>query len=104
MTTATHDTALAQPQGIRAAEPSLLRRMTRGLARFARRSRMSAFWGVIAGEAAIFGTRLFTSISYLWFNVVGCVTVVVVALLLTQFLRPAVAARQNDLRAVGDKP
>jgi len=53
MTTATHDTALAQPQGIRAAEPSLLRRMTRGLLRFARRSRMSAFWGVIAAAIVV---------------------------------------------------
>ena len=53
MTTATHDTALAQPQGIRAAEPSLLRRMMRGLARFARRSRMSAFWGVIAAAIVV---------------------------------------------------
>jgi len=53
MTTATHDTALAQPQGIRAAEPSLLRRMTRGLGRFARRSRMSAFWGVIAAAIVV---------------------------------------------------
>lgn len=63
----------------------------------------ATFWGLIAGEAAIFGTNLFTSISYLWFNVVGCVTVVVVALLLTQFVNPA-AATEKDLRAVGHKP
>jgi peptide/nickel transport system permease protein len=48
MSTATHDAALAQAQDIRAAEPSLLRRIARGLTRFARRSPMSAFWGVIA--------------------------------------------------------
>jgi ABC-type dipeptide/oligopeptide/nickel transport system permease subunit len=53
MTTATHDTALAQPPDVRAAEPSLLRRMTRGLARFARRSRMSAFWGLIAAAIVV---------------------------------------------------
>ena len=63
----------------------------------------AAFWGVIAGEGAIFGTKLFTSVSYLWFNVVGCVTVIVVALLLTPFVTPE-AARRNDLRAVADKP
>jgi hypothetical protein len=61
-----------------------------------------AFWGVLAGEAAIFGTKLFTSVSYLWFNVVGCVTVVAVALLLTQFVTPP-GAKQNTLRAVSDK-
>jgi peptide/nickel transport system permease protein len=53
MTTATHDTALAQAQDMRAAEPSLLRRMTRGLRRFARRSWMSAFWGVIAAAIVV---------------------------------------------------
>jgi peptide/nickel transport system permease protein len=53
MTTATHDTTLARPQDIRGAEPSLLRRMARGLVRFARRSRMSAFWGVIAAAIVV---------------------------------------------------
>jgi peptide/nickel transport system permease protein len=53
MTTATHDTALAQAQDMRAAEPSLLRRMARGLGRFARRSPMSAFWGVIAAAIVV---------------------------------------------------
>jgi hypothetical protein len=42
-------------------------------------------------------------VSYLWFNVVGCVTVVVVALLLTPFVNPR-AARRNDLPALADKP
>ena len=53
MTTATHDTALAQAHDMRAAEPSLLRRMTRGVRRFARRSWMSAFWGVIAAAIVV---------------------------------------------------
>ena len=53
MTTATHDTALAQAQDMRAAEPSLLRRMTRGVRRFARRSWMSAFWGLIAAAIVV---------------------------------------------------
>jgi len=38
-----------------------------------------AFYGVIAGEAAIFAARLFTNISFLWFNVIGCLVVVSVA-------------------------
>jgi len=39
-----------------------------------------AFWGVLAGEAAIFAANFFTRISFLWFNVIGSVVVVVVGL------------------------
>ena len=39
-----------------------------------------AFFGVLAGEAAIFAANLFTNISFLWYNVIGCVVVVLVAL------------------------
>jgi len=42
----------------------------------------AAFYGVIAGEAAIFAVALFTKISFLWFNVIGCVVVVLVALII----------------------
>jgi SSS family transporter len=45
----------------------------------------AAFIGVIAGEAAIFATSLFTKISFLWYNVIGCLVVVAVALALTHF-------------------
>jgi Na+/proline symporter len=48
----------------------------------------AAFWGVLAGEAAIFGAARFTAVSFLWYNVIGCVVVVVTALLLTAF-RPS---------------
>ena len=43
-----------------------------------------AFVGVIAGEAAIFAAAAFTKISFLWYNVIGCVMVVVVALLVSR--------------------
>ncbi len=43
----------------------------------------AAFWGVIAGEAAIFACAAFTDISFLWYNVVGSVIVVATGLLLT---------------------
>ncbi|MBV9765012.1 MAG: hypothetical protein JOZ48_09225, partial [Acidobacteriaceae bacterium] len=46
-----------------------------------------AFWGVIAGEAAIFSAALFTQISFLWYNVIGCLVVVVVALAISKFQR-----------------
>jgi Na+/proline symporter len=45
----------------------------------------AAFWGVLAGEAAIFSAALFTSISFLWYNVIGCLVVVAVGLLLSRF-------------------
>jgi len=48
----------------------------------------SAFWGMLAGEAAIFSAALFTSVSFLWYNVIGCLVVVAVGLLLAA-LRPA---------------
>ncbi len=45
-----------------------------------------AFYGVLAGEVAIFAAKLFTNISFLWFNVIGCVIVVAAALLIQRLL------------------
>jgi Na+/proline symporter len=45
-----------------------------------------AFWGVIAGEAAIFSLFLFTKISFLWYNVVGCAVVICVGVLVSRVL------------------
>lgn len=42
-----------------------------------------AFWGVLAGEAAIFYCWRFTSISFLWYNVIGCLVVIAVGCLLS---------------------
>ncbi|HWB82634.1 MAG TPA: sodium:solute symporter [Bryobacteraceae bacterium] len=42
-----------------------------------------AFAGMLAGEVAVFWAFLFTGISFLWYNVIGCVVVVVTALLVT---------------------
>ncbi len=39
-----------------------------------------AFLGVLAGEAAIFAAARFTHIAFLWYNVIGCVVVIAVAL------------------------
>ena len=51
------------------------------LAFFVKRvSANAAFIGVLAGEAAIFCTAMFTSIAFLWYNVVGCAVVIAVAL------------------------
>lgn len=52
-----------------------------------------AFWGVVAGEAAIFAAFLFTKISFLWYNVVGCVVVIAAGLLVSRvFDKKAVGA------------
>ena len=43
------------------------------LAFFFRRVRgTAAFFGMLAGEAAVFWAFLFTEISFLWYNVIGC--------------------------------
>jgi SSS family transporter len=47
-----------------------------------------AFWGMLAGEAAIFACFLFTGISFLWYNVIGCVVVIVTAVVVTAVRRP----------------
>jgi Na+/proline symporter len=43
----------------------------------------SAFYGLLAGEAAILATWQLTGVSFLWYNVVGCVVAVVTAWLLS---------------------
>lgn len=52
----------------------------------------AAFFGVILGEAAIFYCYFFTEISFLWYNVVGCLVVVGSAWLLQGLDRKPVAA------------
>ncbi len=47
----------------------------------------AAFCGVLAGEAAIFATAWFTQISFLWYNVIGCVVVLAVAMSLSALPR-----------------
>jgi Na+/proline symporter len=46
-----------------------------------------AFFGVIAGEIAIFSAFRFTSISFLWYNVIGCVVVIATGLVVSVFER-----------------
>ena len=43
-----------------------------------------AFIGVLAGEAAIFSAFFFTKISFLWYNVIGCVVVIAVGVLISR--------------------
>ena len=43
----------------------------------------AAFWGAIAGEAAVVAVWAFTDVSFLWLNALGCIVVVLVALALS---------------------
>jgi Na+/proline symporter len=44
----------------------------------------AVFTGMVAGEAAILATASFTEVSWLWYNVIGCVVVVATALVVTE--------------------
>jgi Na+/proline symporter len=46
-----------------------------------------AFYGVLAGEAAILATNLLTPISFLWYNVIGSVVVVVTGVAISKMSR-----------------
>jgi SSS family transporter len=46
----------------------------------------AVFTGMLAGEAAILATSYFTNVSWLWYNVIGCVVVVITALAVSQAL------------------
>jgi Na+/proline symporter len=50
-----------------------------------------AFFGVLAGEAAIFVAAKFTNIAFLWYNVIGCVVVVGVGLIHSAVQAPKAA-------------
>jgi hypothetical protein len=43
----------------------------------------AVFIGMLAGEAAILATSYFSDISWLWYNVIGCVVVLAIALGIT---------------------
>jgi Na+(H+)/acetate symporter ActP len=43
----------------------------------------AAFLAVLAGEAIVFGVYQFTDVAFLWYNVIGCVVVIISALLLS---------------------
>ncbi len=43
----------------------------------------AAFFGMLAGEAVVFSVAKFTQISFLWYNVIGCLVVIATALAIT---------------------
>ena len=58
----------------------------------------AAFAGMLAGEATIFSVAAFSRISFLWYNVIGCVVVVCVALAFAA-VRPTAGKPVEALRA-----
>jgi len=60
----------------------------------------ATFVGMLAGEAAIFWAFLFTGMSYLWYNVIGCVAVVATALAIT-YLAPGATSTTPGMRQPG---
>lgn len=51
---------------------------------FKRVGARGAFYGALAGEAVIFAAYFYTSIAYLWFNVIGCAVVIATGILLAE--------------------
>jgi Na+/proline symporter len=58
-----------------------------------------AFYGLMIGMAAVFAVSRYTAIHFLWYNVVGAVTVFVVGLVITAFSPDPPAARRSQARA-----
>ncbi len=50
---------------------------------FHRVTARGAFYGVIVGQAVIFACWKFTGLAFLWYNVIGCVVVVLTAIALS---------------------
>ncbi len=61
-----------------------------------------AFVGVLAGEAAIFAANLFTNISFLWYNVIGCLVVIAVALLVSRMFDQTPQHSSLDFKNAAD--
>jgi Na+/proline symporter len=52
----------------------------------------ATFVGMLAGESAILATAVFTDVSWLWYNVIGCVVVVAIALGITYAVPGTISA------------
>ena len=49
----------------------------------------AAFLGMLAGEAVVFWAFFYTSISFLWYNVIGCAVVILTAFSITYWIAPS---------------
>jgi Na+/proline symporter len=64
---------------------------------FKRVNGTGAFVGMLAGEAAIFAAFLFTGISFLWYNVIGCLVVIATGMAVS-YVSPAASATPDTAR------
>ena len=55
----------------------------------------ATFIAAIAAELMVIACFVFTDIPYLWYNVIGCVVLVLLAMLLESFLPRSRAAHQS---------
>jgi Na+/proline symporter len=67
---------------------------------FKRVTALGAFVGVLTGEAVIFGCWYFTTIAFLWYNVIGCVVVVLTGVTVSIFDRTRATSIRRDEVAV----
>jgi Na+/proline symporter len=67
---------------------------------FRRVTALGAFVGVLAGEAVIFACWYFTTIAFLWYNVIGCLVVVVTGVTVSIFDRTRATSTRPDEVAV----
>jgi Na+/proline symporter len=72
---------------------------------FRRVTGTGAFLGMLAGEAAILAAFWFTNISFLWYNVIGCVGVVATGVVVS-YVRPKPGTETSipDLPTARDGP
>jgi len=64
-----------------------------------RASARGAFYGLLIGMAAVFAVSRYTAVHFLWYNVVGVVTVFVSGLVITAFSPGPPPARSSEARA-----
>jgi hypothetical protein len=48
----------------------------------------ATFYAAVITEALVFALFYFTSIAFLWYNVIGCLLVIIIAWLFNLFLKP----------------
>jgi SSS family transporter len=63
----------------------------------------ATFVGMLAGEAAIFWAFLFTGISWLWYNVIGCLVVVGTALAITYLAPLSGASAESAIEGIPER-
>ena len=62
---------------------------------FPRVTARGAFYGVLVGQVVIFACWKFTNLAFLWYNVLGCVVVVLTGIALSAIDNRANAARRS---------